>query len=297
VVAEAMTVLLGCIFLSVVIGLVLTLLLAPPTYRAEIELVEGALPAEDLIRRVDRLGLAPTSEVIETEGSLVLVLSGLSSAHLPGEELVEALGASGYRAGEVTTKPELDIAKILRDVAKPYLSLQALIFLLAGGLLAHFRVGRAPAPACAGHLRAMILGVGAGLGAFLVSLVLGALLKLLGFPVQEQEWVLELLRDRNNLISLIPWIVIIVPVSEEVFFRGYVFKLVSLKAGLIPGFAVSSLMFAFVHFNLSGFFIYLGIGLILAQAYRATSNLIAPIAGHIVHNSIVLVLLLLVPPA
>ena len=55
---------------------------------------------------------------------------------------------------------------------------------------------------------------------------------------------------------------------------------VMLLIGLLAGFALSSVTFAFVHFNFSGFFIYVGIGLVLAQVYRATSSIVAPITGQ-----------------
>jgi len=118
--------------------------------------------------------------------------------------------------------------------------------------------------------------------------LVGFALNLLGFPVQEQEWVLELLRDRATLLGLIPWIVVLLPLSEEVFFRGYVFRFVSQRIGLRTGAVVSALMFALVHFNLSGFLIYVGIGLVLAWVYVRSSSLVAPIIGHVIHNSIVL---------
>jgi membrane protease YdiL (CAAX protease family) len=296
--AEVFAALLGCVLLSVLIGAGLMLLMMTPTYRAEIELSEGAGAAPDeLLRHLLDAGIAPAAELVDEDDSTLLVLSGLPSAELPTESLLQTVDAHGYGAGGATTQLELHVDQLLTKVAKPYLSLQALVFLLAGGLLAHFRVRRRPAPPAPGHLRAALLGVGVGLVAFLVSLIVGGLLKLLGFEVQEQAWVLELLRDRENLIGLIPWIVVIVPVSEEVFFRGYVFRLLSQQAGLPAGLTISSLMFAIVHFNLSGFFVYFGIGLVLAYAYRRTSSIVAPIVGHMVHNAIVLSVLLAFPPA
>jgi membrane protease YdiL (CAAX protease family) len=295
--AEALVALLGCVLLSILIGAGLMLLLMTPTYRAEIELTaEPGAAAEDLMRRVRDAGLAPAAELEREEGSIILVLSGLPSQTLPTERLLEAVAASGYRAGGATTQLEVQIDQLMRTVAKPYLSLQALVFLLAGVLLSHFRVRRRPAADRNGHFHAALLGVGGGLAAFLVSLILGALLKLLGFPVQEQAWVLELLRDRDSIVGLIPWIVVIVPISEELFFRGYLFRMLSQRAGVSAGFMLSSLMFAIVHFNLSGFFIYLGIGLVLAYVYRRSGSIVAPIAGHIVHNGIVLSVLMALPP-
>jgi membrane protease YdiL (CAAX protease family) len=188
---------------------------------------------------------------------------------------------------------ELD--PILREVARPYLTLQAAVFLAVGGLLWRYRVRPERRLARWGKLPAVAMGVGAGLAVFLLSLLVGVVLELLGFPVQEQAWILELLRDREQLLGLAPWMIFIVPVSEETFFRAYVFKMLTQRAGLAAGLVISSIMFAAVHFNPSGFFIYFGIGIVLGYIYHRTSNIAAPIAGHIVHNVLVLSVLLMRP--
>jgi membrane protease YdiL (CAAX protease family) len=193
-------------------------------------------------------------------------------------------------------RAELTLEPVLREVAKPYLTLQAVVFIAAGGLLWRFRVRPERVQARSDYFSAIAMGVGAGLAAFLLSLLMGALLKLLGFPVREQSWVLELLRDRDEVLGLAPWMVVIVPVSEEIFFRAYVFRTLSQRTGLAAGLVISSIMFAAVHLNPSGFFIYFAIGMVLAYVYRRSSNIAAPIAGHIVHNSLVLSALLLMPP-
>jgi membrane protease YdiL (CAAX protease family) len=193
-------------------------------------------------------------------------------------------------------RAELALEPVLREVAKPYLTLQAVVFIAAGAVMWRFRVRPDRGRERSDYFTAILTGVAAGLAAFLLSLLMGALLKLLGFPVQEQSWVLELLRDRKQVLGLAPWMVLIVPVSEEVFFRAYVFGTLSQRAGLAAGLVISSIMFAAVHFNPSGFFVYFGIGMVLAYVYRRTSNIAAPIAGHVVHNSLVLSALLLMPP-
>jgi membrane protease YdiL (CAAX protease family) len=225
-----------------------------------------------------------------------LVFVGLASPDFPNGAVLEVLYGSGYRAGEHRLRPAYDMGELLRTIAAPYLTLQALVFLLAGGVLARLRVrpeagrGRAGAPA------ALLFGIAAGLGAFVISLLTGGLLELLGFPVREQEWVVELLRDRDGLLRLLPWIVFVVPLSEEVFFRGYMFRLIGQHAGTVAAYAISSFLFAVVHLNPSGILIYFGIGMVLAWIYRRTGSLIAPVAGHVVHNSIVICIALLAPP-
>jgi len=60
------------------------------------------------------------------------------------------------------------------------------------------------------------------------------------------------------------------------------------KAGFPAGLVASSVMFAAIHFNLSGFLVYLAIGCAMAWVYHRTDNLLAPIVGHMTANSIAL---------
>ena len=47
-------------------------------------------------------------------------------------------------------------------------------------------------------------------------------------------------------------------------------------------------MFATVHFNPSGFPIYLAIGALIAWSYERSGRFVAPIVGHVTLNAIVL---------
>jgi len=267
-------------------------LLVPPTFEAELKLVprgSDAEPLEEVARRVERTGLAIGVETIDDESGRRLLLSDLPSAEVPHEVLVRILSKSGYRIDDLSVRPALDLRRVINKIGVPYLTFQALVFLLAGGLLMRFRLIGRPEPRIPGWLASAGLGILAGVGAFLASLVVGQTLKLLGLPVQEQAWVLDLLRDRQSLLRLVPWLVLIVPVSEEVFFRGYMFRWLLERAGAPIGFAVSSIAFAVMHRNAVGFPIYVGVGLVLAWVCRRSGGLLAPIAGHVAYNSIVLV--------
>jgi membrane protease YdiL (CAAX protease family) len=298
--AESLAALAGCILVSLAGGVVLVLLFMSPSYQAEIALTprteapEGAAPVHELLHEIEALDLAKDVEVREDDGRRYLVLTGLSSREFPQERVLDVLVRAGFRGGVFETKRSVDTKELLQKVALPYLSLQAVIFLLAGALLGQVRLGWAPREGRSSYPAAVLLGCGAGLAAFTASMLLAGLLELLGLPVREQEWVLELLSDRAAVLRLAPWIVLIVPVSEEVFFRGYMFRLLARRAGVLTGFLLSSLTFALVHFNPSGFVIYFGIGMALAFIYRRTGNLVAPVAGHVVHNSITLGISLLV---
>ena len=290
-VIESLGALAACVLVSSLIGGALILLFVSPSFDAELKLVprrgEPATP-EEVTRIVERTGLEIDVETIDDESGRRLLLSGLPTAELPNELLVRILSESGYRIDDMSVRPALDLQRVITKIGVPYLTLQALVFLLAGGLLIYFRLDGRPGPRVPGWLASAGLGGLAGVGAFLASVLVAFVLKALGLEVREQEWILQLLQDRQAVLRLVPWLVLIVPVSEEVFFRGYMFRWLSERAGTPTGFAVSSILFAFVHFNLEGFPIYVGVGLIFAWVCRRSGGLLAPSIAHVVYNSIVL---------
>ncbi len=131
------------------------------------------------------------------------------------------------------------------------------------------------------------------MAAFGCSLLIGLLLHLIGLPPQEQAWLRDLLEDRATILALAPWILLLVPLSEEVFFRAYVFRFVTDRAGLLVGLGISSAMFAVIHLNPSGILIYLVVGLLFAVVYARMKSLAAPVAAHATYNGLVLAAALL----
>jgi membrane protease YdiL (CAAX protease family) len=254
---------------------------------------EGEPPPETLDELRDAVAdrqLAGEVQVIDDEGEYTLVLAGILVDGF-ATEVAEVVAASGFNPGDFDTRRVIAPQQMLTEAGPLLLSIQGLAFLVAGMVLPWFRVDRATWPQEPWRRgNPVVWGLIGGFVAFLISVLVGFVLSLLGFPVEEQEWVLDLLRDRATLLGLVPWIVVLLPLSEEVFFRGYVFRFVSQRIGLRTGAVVSALMFALVHFNPSGFFIYVGIGLVLAWVYVRSSSLVAPIIGHVIHNSIVLVI-------
>jgi membrane protease YdiL (CAAX protease family) len=81
--------------------------------------------------------------------------------------------------------------------------------------------------------------------------------------------------------------VLVGPVAEEVFFRRYAFRLLSLRAGAAVGYVGSSLVFGAIHMNLSGLPVYVLIGLVLWWLYQKTGTLWTPIAAHVTLNGLV----------
>jgi membrane protease YdiL (CAAX protease family) len=272
----------------------LTFPFIPLVHTAEIPL-QGDDPsrdrsAADLTARLGERGLPASAIEVVTRGGdkRVMLVRGLSDAEVG--EVRDALAETGRDGGDLVLTQGADFEGMLRGDSTRLpvmLTIQAVIFLLLGTVMIRTRVrgGRDRTAA----LRAALVGVAAGIAAVLLSAGIGWALQKLGLPVEEQAWLTDLFSDRDALLLIAPWIVLIGPVSEEIFFRGYVFRFITEQVSFPAGLIVSSLMFAAIHFNLSGLLVYLGIGVVMAWAYRRTQNLLTPVVGHIVTNGIVLV--------
>ena len=78
--------------------------------------------------------------------------------------------------------------------------------------------------------------------------------------------------------------VLLAPIAEEIFFRGFMFRAITARKGLVRGVIYSSLVFGFVHFNAAAFLpISVGAAL-LAIGYHRTDDLWVPIIAHSLNN-------------
>jgi membrane protease YdiL (CAAX protease family) len=93
--------------------------------------------------------------------------------------------------------------------------------------------------------------------------------------------------------------VVLAPITEEIVFRGVLFRALDDRFGMWPAAILSSAVFAVIHFEvlfsqplaLVGLFT---VGLLLAIAYHRTGSLLVPILGHAVFNAVMVGLALLV---
>ncbi len=114
------------------------------------------------------------------------------------------------------------------------------------------------------------------------------------FPDFVVEWVLDappliwwsgdpetLIASSINAIVL----VIVAPVVEEVFFRGFLLSRWRQKYGVRRAVVLSSVVFAVLHIDFIGGVVF---GTVLALIYIKTNSLIGPIIAHMANNGIVL---------
>lgn len=140
--------------------------------------------------------------------------------------------------------------------------------------------------------RATGLGLAAGLASLVGTIVITFSMEAIGLEVREQAWVVALAREHpGGLLALAPWMVVLAPVAEELFFRGYMVRFLNQRAGVVAAYAVSSLLFALMHFHLPLLPVYLFYGLFFAYLYLKTSRVLVPVLAHVTVNATALIVL------
>ncbi|MFP4235825.1 MAG: CPBP family intramembrane glutamic endopeptidase, partial [Nitriliruptoraceae bacterium] len=145
------------------------------------------------------------------------------------------------------------------------------------------------------------IGLGSGVVAAIASYTLNAIAVLLTGveePV-EQQLLQDALSGGLPLLLVVVLAVVVAPLTEEVVFRGVLFRAMADRINLGVALVVSSAIFSVIHIEvvasqpvaLLGLFT---VGLLLALAYHLTGNLMVPILGHAVFNAISLGLAVLV---
>lgn len=82
---------------------------------------------------------------------------------------------------------------------------------------------------------------------------------------------------------------LLIPIAEELLFRGVVYQRIKLFLGLIPGIVFSALIFGIVHVNLVQFLYATILGLLLAFLFEKTGYFYVPVLGHIAANTVAVI--------
>ena len=82
----------------------------------------------------------------------------------------------------------------------------------------------------------------------------------------------------------------ITPISEEIFFRGFIFGGLLPRLGPLPAIAVSALVFSVFHISIGVLIPIFITGFLFAWLYWRTGSLWAAIGAHAGHNSVALAL-------
>ncbi|WP_456473673.1 CPBP family intramembrane glutamic endopeptidase [Candidatus Pyrohabitans sp.] len=107
---------------------------------------------------------------------------------------------------------------------------------------------------------------------------------------QLQRALVEAAKSEQGLAVMLLVGAVLAPISEELYFRGYMLSALAGKFGAKAGVTLSSLYFAAVHFDARAFLPIFILGVILAIAYAKTRSLTLVITAHMVINSTTFVL-------
>lgn len=85
-------------------------------------------------------------------------------------------------------------------------------------------------------------------------------------------------------------LVVLAPVCEEIFFRGYLYPALRNRMARNPAMIVNGLIFAAAHFELFGFLPRFLLGWGLCYIYERNRTLAGPMTGHGLYNGLILLL-------
>jgi len=148
----------------------------------------------------------------------------------------------------------------------------------------------------------VLRGLGWGLLFIAVSLALSLVLRAFGFDqAQAQQFPVEHAGLAGRIAVVVAGCVF-APVAEEIFFRGFAFRAMKARKGLVRGLLYSSCLFGVIHitatpFNLASavaIFVPITAGaMILATAYERSGDLWTSIVAHGANNVFAFTLLFL----
>lgn len=143
-------------------------------------------------------------------------------------------------------------------------------------------------------------GVLYGLALVAVQLLVGALISavavwveqwlgidLVGLAQQEQQGMLELLNAEESPLLIILFValaVVVAPIVEELFFRGYAYAVFRSRWGVRLAVVASAFVFAIIHFYLALFLTVFAMGILFAIFYERSRSLLSMMIAHSVVN-------------
>ncbi|MDB5076440.1 MAG: putative metal-dependent rane protease [Chloroflexi bacterium] len=145
-------------------------------------------------------------------------------------------------------------------------------------------------------LRAFLYGLGVGVAAYAVGLIILTILQHFNVDINGQQNTLKSVKH-SAIWVFIPFALtaaVTAPLAEEAFFRGYMLKAMSVRYGLPWGIGCSSVAFGALHLlgNVGYEAIALAaVGAVLGWGYSRTGNMITNVTAHMFNNVIGLILL------
>ncbi len=100
----------------------------------------------------------------------------------------------------------------------------------------------------------------------------------------EYQEVSNMISKQTTSIFGVLTLVVLVPIFEEILFRGIIFNTLKKEIRLIPSIFISALIFSLAHGNmLQGIYTFI-LGILLAGIYTKLNSIFAPILIHLIYN-------------
>ncbi len=127
-----------------------------------------------------------------------------------------------------------------------------------------------------------------------IGLAWKTILEFFGHAASEQEMV-DLFRNADDpalLGFMIFLAAVIAPVTEELIFRAGIFRYLRTRMPRALAFVLPSLLFAFLHGNVTALVPLFALGVFFAYAYDRTGNIAVPMIAHALFNLNTIVLVM-----
>lgn len=146
-------------------------------------------------------------------------------------------------------------------------------------------------PAPVGRIIVYVLAVMGA--AFLVNaLYVYVLIEWLGWDfLRPQRLPPEFLANRTIFTAFGLMAIVVAPLAEETFFRGFVFPGLGRRLGVAAGAVLSALLFGLSHVDIGTIFPTAVLGLLFAVMYYKTQSIYASMAAHCLNNVLALLAL------
>jgi membrane protease YdiL (CAAX protease family) len=99
----------------------------------------------------------------------------------------------------------------------------------------------------------------------------------------------ERVSDPTRKIPIILLAIVIAPLAEEFFFRGFLYGVLKRYAGGLPALLLTGVAFAVIHLHLPSLLPLFLLACVLTLAYELSGSLLVPMAMHALFNAITLV--------
>jgi len=116
--------------------------------------------------------------------------------------------------------------------------------------------------------------------------------------LEPSDQIEDSLFDQDVALVFLGFAVVIgAPITEELFFRGFLFGGIRHYVPLVLSALLTGLVFSLLHFNIGLIIPFTVIGALLALSYQRAGNLITPISAHFLFNLVSFLALVFIPGA